>query len=466
MALPTPNEIVNNPREFARVFLRILDKSKNLNPLTWNAVQADLHSHRTGRDLVLKARQVGISTYIQGEMFRRAVTSTRSTLTLAHDDDTTSLLRRMADRFWENCRFNDIQPLRKYANASLTTYPELNSEAIIAKAGSIQVGRGATLTDIHGSECAFWPDAEKIIAGATQAGNPDIILESTPNGSQGYFYELCMEAKDKAGVWNLHFYPWWWEPAYRMPLDPGEDIVFTAEEKYLVEKHNLTAEQIKWRRYKQKELKGLFIQEYPEDEVSCFLTSGNSFFGDLTGIFTAPHGATYQQGHFYRAGLDWGQSDDYTCMIVVDLTAGCMVDFLHFNRVDWKEIRRRVAECYHKWRLDYLIAEYNSIGSVNIEALNDMGVYAWPFETNNASKAKVMGDTYDVLHSGKFALMDEPILKHELSGFIANQLPSGLWRLEAGGGGHDDSVIGLALALGDIPVLLQRQTIYDPVRIG
>lgn len=465
MTIPTPAQVLNDPREFARVFLRILNKEKQLIPLRWNAVQVDLHSKRTKRDLVLKARQVGISTYIQAEMYRRAVTSTRSTLTLAHDDDTTSLLRRMADRFWEQCKFNDIQPLRKYANASLTTYPQMNSEAIIAKAGSVQVGRGATLTDIHGSEVAFWPDAEKIIAGATQSGNPDIILESTPNGAQGTFYELCLEALDGNSVWVLHFYPWWWEPDYRIPLDPNEVLCYSNDEAHLVEKYRMTSEQIKWRRHKQKELKGLFIQEYPEDPVTCFLTSGNSFFGNLTGIFTAPHNAEWQEGHRYTAGLDWGQADDYTCMIVVDWTELCMVDMLHFNRVDWKEIRRRVYECYRKWHLDYLVAEYNSIGSVNIEALHDMGIYAWPFETNNASKAKVMGDTYDVLHSGKFHLMDDPILKHELAGFVANQLPSGLWRLEGGGGGHDDTVIALALAVGDIPVVLDRRVVYNPVRI-
>jgi hypothetical protein len=464
--IPTRTQTIHDPRTFARVFLRILDKQKRLVPLRWNAVQVDLDATRTGRDLILKARQTGVSTYVQAELYRRAVTRTSSTLTLAHDDDSTALFRRMADRFWEHCKWNEMQPLRKYANASLTTYPELNSEAIIAKAGSINVGRGATLTDVHGSEVAFWLDAEKLVAGAMQAGNPDIILESTPNGSQGHFYNLCLEALDGNSVWKLHFYPWWHDPDYRLPLTDGEMLDYTDEEAHLSALYTLMPEQIKWRRNKQRELKSLFAQEYPEDPVSCFLTSGNSFFGDLTGIFTAPYNPEYQEGHRYCAGLDWGQADDYTCMIVVDWTERCMVDFIHFNRVDWKEIRRRVAECYMKWHLNYLVAEYNSIGSVNIEALHDMGIYAWPFETTNASKAEIMGQTYDILHGERFKLQDEPTLRHELAGFIANQLPSGLWRLEGGGGGHDDTVIALALALGDILVILERQVVYQPARIG
>jgi hypothetical protein len=211
----TPAQVAENPERFAQVFLRILDKEKNLVPLRWNKAQHNFHSKRTGRDLILKARQIGISTYIQGEMFRRTVTGTRTTITLAHDDNTTQMLRRMADRFYEHCKFNSIQPLRKYANAALTTYPEFDSEAIIAKAGSVEVGRGGTYTDFHGSEVSRWPDAEKLIAGAMQGGSPDVILESTPNGAQGWFYERCMEALEGDGIWKLHFYPWWWDDGYR-----------------------------------------------------------------------------------------------------------------------------------------------------------------------------------------------------------------------------------------------------------
>jgi len=98
----TPTQVATNPERFAQVFLKILDKDKALVPLRWNRAQRHFHYNRTGRDIVLKARQIGFSTYIQGEMFRRAVTSTRATITMAHDDETTQLLRRMSNRFWEN----------------------------------------------------------------------------------------------------------------------------------------------------------------------------------------------------------------------------------------------------------------------------------------------------------------------------------------------------------------------------
>lgn len=450
--MPTPSQIANDPREFARVFLRIRDKEKRLIPFLWNRAQADFHAARTGRDIILKARQLGVSTYVQGEMFRRTVTSTRTTITLAHDADTTQKLRRMADRFWEYCKFNDMQPARKYANASLTTYPEFDSTAIIATAGNLETGRGDTYTDVHGSEVAFWKDAERIIAGAMQGGSPDVVLESTPNGAQGYFYERCMEAISGGGVWKLHFYPWWWDGEYSIPLATDETIEPNAEESELIEKHGLSAAQIKWRREKTKELGRLFIQEYPEDPITCFLTSGNSYFGDLSGVFTAPNSPEYQEGHLYIAGLDFGQSNDYTVVVVVDHTAGAMVDMLRINNLPWADLRQRIAAMCRKWQVAYINAESNSIGGPNIEALQADGLAIQPFETTNASKAAIMATLHEALHNG-LKLQDIQVLRHELNTFVASQHPiSKVWRLAADGDGHDDTVIALALANHNLPM--------------
>lgn len=440
----TPNQIINNPADFARVFLKILDKKKELKPFIWNKAQAHLYQNLTGRDLVLKARQLGTSTFRQGEMFRRTVTSTQTTITLAHDAETTQKLRRMADRFYENCKFGDIQPLRKYANATLATYPEFDSTSIIATAGNVESGRGDTYTMLHGSEVAFWKDAERIVAGAMQGGNPDVMLESTPNGAQGFFYEKCMEALHDNSIWKLHFYSWFWDEDYRLD---GEPITLTDEEKELSKKHNLDHAQIRWRRNKQKELGRLFTQEYPEDPVSCFLTSGNSYFGDLSNVFTAPPNAEYIEGHQYVAGLDFGQTNDYTAMPVFDKTTKQQVDLLHIKGLEWNEIRNRIKQMYNKWKLPKVLAEKNSIGSVNIEELRRIGVNAVPFDTTNESKSAIMSNMNEAIHNGGWKLLDIPVQKHEFNTFVATQLPSGAWRLAAEGDGHDDIVIGDALAI-------------------
>jgi hypothetical protein len=443
---PTPAQVAADPELFAATFLRIKNKKKQLVPLTWNPVQRTLHHSRTGRDLVLKARQMGITTYVQGELFRRAVTSSRGTLTLSHDADATAKLRLMADTFWKHCRFNGIQPRRERDNASLTTYPDYDSVVAIATAGNKQAGRGDSFTDIHGSEVAFWPDAESILAGAMQAGEPDIILESTANGAQGYFYNLCMEALARRGVWKLHFQAWWDDPTYTIPT--SETLIYTDEEEKLVAKHNLTASQIAWRRAKQAELKGKFPQEYAEDPVSCFLTSGNGYFADIltSETFMAPGGATYQPSHTYTAGLDFGQSNDFTYMPIFDRTANVQVDYLYINKQPWREQRRRIKNLNNKWHCSTVLAEANSIGSVNIEELQADFVPVEPFDTTNESKSRIAAQYYDYLENG-LRLLDWDVQRSEHYSFVSTQLPSGVWRLAAAGNGHDDTVMGNMLGM-------------------
>lgn len=435
--------------DFAARRLRILDKNKLLVPFHYNAVQSDLMANLTGRDLVLKARQVGISTAIQGMLYQQSVTNSATTMTLAHDDDSTQKLRRIAERFYRN---DPDKPERGHANARLTTYPSHDSEAMIATAGNRTSGRSATLSHLHGSEVAFWPNAEDLIGAAVQAGNPAVILESTPNGAQGYFYNLCMEALDGGSAWALHFYAWWWDANYRLPLADGETLTYTNEEALLASKHGLIPEQIKWRRAKQLELKQLFIQEYPEDPLTCFLRSGYGYFGDVTDCLKAAMSTTPDSTHHYVAGLDFGQTKDYTVLIIIDVTAMRMVHMVRINQLAWATMRERVVQACKWWNVDVLTAERNSMGQTNIEELRnemdeaDCATGIIRFDMTNESKASIMSALNEALQRRSLQLQDDPVLRHELSAFTATQLPSGAWRLAAPEGEHDDTVIALALA--------------------
>jgi hypothetical protein len=442
-------DYILDPVLYAGTFLYILNKQKRRVRLDYNAAQREYLTNRTGRDLVLKARQLGMSTVIQAEQFRRATTSTVSAATLAHLDDSTQKLRRMSDRFWQ---FFPVEPKpkRRYANARLTSYTDFDSEVMIATAGSPQVGRAGTYTHVHGSEVAFWKDAGAIMAGLMQGGDPDIVLESTPNGAQGYFYERCMEALDGNPDWRLHFFPWWWEPAYSQPVDEPLDL--TGEEQALRERHNLTIEQIAWRRAKQRELKHLFLQEYPEDPMTCFLLSGRGYFGNVEHCFTAQRPLAPSPDHLYVAGLDFAQSQDYTVLVIVDATAKQMVDMVRVNRLTWKEMRRRCLLACKQWGVKTLIGEANSMGTTNTEALIDeahdmrINTQIVSFMTTHDSKAGIMAELHSALHEGGLGLLDYPELKQELRAYEATQTKTGLWSLNAPDGMHDDTVIALALA--------------------
>lgn len=435
--------------------LHILDKQQRLVPYTPNRAQRHYREHQTPRDLILKSRQLGFSTEIQAQDFTAAVSGTALCATLAHDDATTQKLRRMAKRFYDHLP-DGLKPPRGLDNATTTTYPATGSEVTIATAGSTAVGRGGTYNRVHGSEVAFWKDAESLMAGIMQ-GVPQhgvIRLESTPNGAQGWFYEKCMAALDGDSEWRLHFYPWWWDDGYALPVDAP--LTYTDDEVRLVAEHGLTPEQIAWRRAKQKELGRLFAQEYPEDPRTCFLLSGEGYFGDLTGVFTAPFGATPDRLHRYYGGLDFAQTVDYTVLSIWDETTRQQVALLRVNRLPWAEMRRQiVAVCKH-WNVHTLTAETNSMGSTNIEALvaelkaAGADTRVAPFQTDHLSKAKAMGALHSALHEGGYTLLPISEQQREFTAFQSRQTLTGHWQFSAPDGEHDDTVIANALALDPV----------------
>lgn len=429
--------------------LRILDKNLKLIPFTPNDVQQHYAAHRTGRDLILKARQLGFSTYIQAENFAEAITHTTLSATLAHDDATTQKLRRMARRFYDNLA---DPPLRGLDNTTTTTYPQTGSEVTIVTAGSGNAGRGGTYNRVHGSEVAFWKDADAIMAGIMQGVPLDgvIELESTPNGAQGWFYERCMEALDGNSDWTLHFYPWWWDSGYCLALDPNEVLVYSDEEQRLVTVHGLTPEQIKWRRKKVRELTPrLFAQEYPEDPHSCFLASGDGYFADIADlharVFTAPEGAVYEPSHRYVAALDFGQKSDYSAMSVIDATTLEEVELWRMNRKPWGDIRAEVLKTCQQWHVETLYPESNSMGGTNIEELHKEFAAAQcmtsirPFETTAQTKPVMVTAFHWALDEGGLKLLSDAVGKAEIDAYTATQTSAGNWKYE--GLPHDDTVI-------------------------
>lgn len=441
-----------------RDHLYILDKNERVIPFAPNAVQRDYLARRTSRNLILKARQQGISTIIQADHFVTAISETALIATLAHDDQTTQKLRRMAARFYDNLPAA-IRPPRGLDNATTTTYPLTQSEVTIVTAGSKNAGRGGTYGRVHGSEVAFWKDAESVMAGIMQ-GVPDrgvIDLESTPNGAQGWFYEKCMAALEGRGDWSLFFYEWWWADEYRIPLEDGESLDYTDIERQLITTHGLTANQIKWRRKKVDELKHLFLQEYPEDPRSCFLRSGLGYMGDIELAFTAPVDAQPQAGHEYYAGLDFGQQNDFTVCSVIDKTTMRQVALLRVNQLAWADMRRQVRDLCKRWGVKVLKPETNSMGSTNIEALQNefyadgVRTSIVPFTTTNATKTAGMATLRESLTDARgLRLLPDAVQKHEMSGLQAKQTLLGVWQIEAPANEHDDIPIANMLALDAI----------------
>lgn len=426
--------------------LSILTKRQRIERLVPNRVQQHLIDHMTGRDLLLKARQFGVSTIIQGYLFCEALNKTSRIGVMAHDDEATQKLRDMQQLFYDQLP-QALQPGRAVNNATRAYYPHTKSMVYIGTAGNTTGGRAGTYSHFHGSEVAFWKHGDQLIAGVLQGVPSDgkVFLESTANGAQGWFYNEIMAARRGDSVFTVHFYPWWWGEDYQIPLTEHEQMEYTPDEAALAQKHNLTPEQIKWRRYKQRELKHLFAQEYPESIETAFLTSGSNVFGDFKHDAIAPDKP--EAGHRYAAGLDWGQSDDYTALSIMDATINKEVVIWRDRRRSWADMRRDVLDLCAFWNVTRLEVELNSASSnveelnreANERGLNKLIIHA--FAMSNKLKGELVSNMVNGFALDGLEVLDVPFATAEMQQWQTKQTESGLWAYTHPDGGHDDTII-------------------------
>jgi hypothetical protein len=164
-------------------------------------------------------------------------------------------------------------------------------------------------------------------------------------------------------------------------------------------------------------------------------------------------------GHDYVIGCDWGRSNDYTVLIVLDATTRAVVAMDRSNRVDYAiqcDRLRALSDC---WQPRQIIAEQNRIGQPVIEQLTRDGLRIQPFTTTNASKALVIEALALAFERGDIRILNDPVLVSELVAYQAERLPSGLTRYTAPGGGHDDTVMALAMAWSGVSG--QHRLIYS-----
>ncbi len=261
--------------------LKVRSKSRQLVCLKANRAQKEYSRTCSKRNIVLKARQLGITTYIAARFFIQTITQPGTiTVQVAHDQESAEEIFRIVHRFWENLP----EPMQRgalitsRANIRQIVFPRLDSEYRVATAADPNAGRGITIHNLHCSEVARWPrDGMEVLASLRAAVPVDgeIVLESTANGAGGVFYEEWQRAPETE--FARHFFPWWYDDDYRIEF--REPIaVLTSEEEGLRTSAGLTDSQLRWRRLNRAQLRGLAIQEYAEDAISCFRTSGESVF--------------------------------------------------------------------------------------------------------------------------------------------------------------------------------------------
>jgi len=453
----------------ARQLLRIRNRVGQVSALIANPAQARFERERGRQNIVVKARQMGMTTWVAGRFFLKTITA-RGVLTVqvAHTREAAEGIFRVVQRFWEylpeNMREGCLR--RSRANVGQMVFPELDSEFRALSASDESAGRGLTVQNMHCSEVSRWPgDAAATLAGLRAALVPggEMVLESTPNGAYGCFYEEWLQAGEKGVV--KHFYPWWMEEAYvsAAVTDLRDD------ELALVGKHGLTPAQIGFRRGLEASYRGLRTQEFAEDAELCFRATGECCF-DMEAVErrlavlqepveTRRDGALRiwlppLAGREYLVAVDTaggGSNGDYAAVQVIDLATGMQCAELQ-QRLGTLELARVVASLGREYgrsgRLALVAVERNNHGSGVLAYLDTVERYARVYEqagvagwlTSAGSKPAMISRMGALLVESPWLFLSKRLLE-ECRTFVSH--PGG--KTGAASGTHDDCLMAMAL---------------------
>ena len=273
---------------------RLSDRWWRLNNLYWikdkqgrrvkfqpNWAQKHLYNNLWYLNLILKARQLGMTTFIQIFMLDACLfNKNQSAGVIAHN-------REDAEEFFSQKIKYAYDNLPDWLKAEIPNTSDSAKKLAFSNGSSIRVGtslRSGTLQYLHISEfgkiCAKYPEkAEEIISGSlnTVEAGCFVFIESTAEGAWGRFYDMCMEARGKAVDklskldYRFFFFPWWRDPSYSMD-ETVEDPDTTSYLDYLSETSEieLTEGQRNWYSAKKRTQRGKMKQEYPSTPEEAF----------------------------------------------------------------------------------------------------------------------------------------------------------------------------------------------------
>ena len=448
-------------------WLKIRNRKSRLQCFRVNAVQREYANTAAKRNIVLKARQLGITTYVAARFFMNCITRPGTLcVQVAHNPQSAEEIFRIVHRLLANLpdKVRKGALTTSHANVRQIVFPHMDS-AYRVVAASENAGRGLTIQNLHCSEVSRWPGDAAATLAALRAAVPadgEIVLESTANGAGGCFYEEWQRAEQMG--YSRHFFPWWWEPSYKRP---AENIQLTDDELDLMAAHELTAEQIAFRREVRTSFGRRAKEEYAEDAESCFLASGDCIF-DVEVIEQRLKEPLYaikdednsrllvylpaKDDKEYIIGVDpagGGSEGDYACAQVIDRATGMQCAELRGHYTPG-EMASRVAVLAREYNNALVAVERNNHGHAVLSYLamtcadvvryHVKGQEGWL--TSTATRPRMLDNLSATLAAAPF-LFNSPRLLEECKTFVRR--PDGT--TSAANGAHDDTVMAMAIAL-------------------
>jgi hypothetical protein len=207
----------------------ITDKSGNEILFNLNWAQKELYEKEWNRMVVLKARQLGITTYFVINFLDECFwyPNVAAGICTHRREDSEEIFKKKV----------------KYAFDRMPAWTRTFNDATNDRAGELAFKNGSSyrvstgfrsgtysrlLISEFGKICSRNPDvANEIISGSLNAVADDqmVAIESTAEGREGHFFNICQQAfADEAAGKKLtnmqfkpFFFPWFLESSYRLP---------------------------------------------------------------------------------------------------------------------------------------------------------------------------------------------------------------------------------------------------------
>ena len=472
--------------------------------------------------VILKGRQQGFTTVVTALQLAYSITHRNfQGFTLADKSDNSEAIFQNKAKFPYSQLPDCLKPSEKFNNRKQLLFEKINSSWAVDTATK-DVGRSRTVNFFHGSECAFWKDGIAPIQGALGEAftkNCIKIYESTANGYNDY------QKMWDSGVHVNCFYEWWKTKEYRIQFRNEElmgDFLHQINTKkgwiwdrlrWLKDDKHLEPEQLfwYWNKYDKYLDKDLIKQEYPCTPQEAFLLSGKNVFdtavildrlsrlpkplkvgyflydydglritnvrwvNDRSGyikIYQLPNSPAYTE---YCIGGDTaGEGSDFFTGHVLDARTGNQVAHLK-HQFDADQYTRQMycLGMYFKWALIGIEANFDSYPIMELQRLGYPNQYAreapdtytgklekrFGFRTTSLTRPTAISRLVEVVREHCDTINDKETLE-ELLTIVRNEKG----RIEAPEGGHDDDMMGLAIAhqIREQVVFTQEPIVVNP----
>lgn len=260
------------------------------------------------RALVLKARQMGSTTYNCAEFFQKTLFKDHvNSMIVGQDQDQATFIMGMYESaldfipWWMRprkgigCEKGRVISFDEKDDALRASRPGLKSWVFADNANKPSgVGRGKTLGRALLSELAFWQNGSQLSKSLFPTMNTAdgfYVMESTANGRNDFWHNLWRRAEAGKIDWHPIFIPFYRrEVTYSLPILKTQVFILTDEEKgfreriMVKESHLIKDEVFNWMRNKKEEFVAtdgddtMFSQEYTSEAEESFQTSAVTAF--------------------------------------------------------------------------------------------------------------------------------------------------------------------------------------------